>query len=74
MEPIKIAVDDIYVLEKILPTFSKENCKIESNIKHINRWMRYEYKYGSSWIDKWCLSRYIKRLNDLLKPYSIIVV
>ncbi len=74
MDTIKIAVDDIYLLEKILPTFSKDNRKIQTNIKHINRWMRYDYKYGSSWIDKLCLERYIKRLNDLLKPYSIIVV
>lgn len=74
MDPVKITVDDICVLEKILPSFDTNNRKIEKNIKQINRWMRYDYKYGSSWLDKWWLMRSVKRLNNLLKPYCIIVV
>lgn len=73
MENIVIPLDDIHVLEKILPSLVNQKAEIERNINNINRLMRYDYKYGSSWLDKWCLQRNIKKLNTLLKPFYIVV-
>lgn len=48
--------------------------KIKKYISKIEKRDLEEYKYGSSWIDKWFMRRDISKINSLLKPFSIIVV
>jgi hypothetical protein len=48
--------------------------KIKKYISKIEKRDTEDYKYGSSWIDKWCMNRDIAKINRLLKPFSIVVV
>lgn len=69
--------------------FVNKNCNIDLNniilklpptdkrvTRCINRLVSYnnnDYKYGNSWIDKWIRNYNIRKINILLKRYSIIV-
>jgi hypothetical protein len=48
--------------------------KIKKYISKIEKRNIEEYKYGSSWIDRWFMRRDISKINSLLKPFSIVVV
>lgn len=48
--------------------------KIKKYINKIEKRDIEEYKYGSSWIDRWFMRRDISKINSLLKPFSIVVV
>lgn len=52
----------------------KTYAKIKKYIGKIEKRDVEEYKYGSSWIDKWFMRRDISKINSLLKPFSIVVV
>lgn len=44
---------------------------------YINRLISYnnnDYKYGNSWLDNWIRNYNIRKLNVLLKRYSIMVI
>lgn len=45
--------------------------------RYINRLVSYndnDYKYGNSWLDNWIRNYNIRKLNVLLKRYSIMVI
>lgn len=48
--------------------------KIKKYLDKIEKRDMEDYKYGSSWIDKWCMNRDIAKINRLLKQFSIVVV
>jgi|688.fasta_scaffold00680_23 hypothetical protein len=52
----------------------KTYAKIKKYISKIEKRDIEEYKYGSSWIDKWFMRLDISKINSLLKPFSIVVV
>jgi hypothetical protein len=52
----------------------KTYVKIKKYINKIEKRDIEDYKYGSSWIDKWFMNRDIAKINSILKPFSIVVV
>ena len=48
--------------------------KIKKYLTRIEKRDIEDYKYGSSWIDQWFMSRDIAKINRILRPFSIVVV
>lgn len=53
---------------------NKISTKIKKYLTRIGKRDIEDYKYGSNWIDKWCINRDIAKINRILKPFSIVVV
>ena len=72
--------ENIVSIQSILPKklmFDTSDTDIEflqKKINELNKWYRYDYKYGSGWFDYWYLSRLVKSMNVVLLKYSIEIV
>lgn len=67
LQELENIVSKIDIDTKIYDQIKKYLVKIEKRDME-------DYKYGSSWLDKWCMNRDIAKINRLLKQFCIVVV
>lgn len=73
----RLDISNLFILEDF--SFSKsssiERTKIKKHVKKINQFIIEEYKHGggANCIELWFLKKRLKRLNQLLENYNILI-
>jgi len=72
-----IIKEDIKKVGKLLNKIDideKKIIKIGKLVKKIDKMNKDNCKYGSIWIDDWFMKMNIKKINNILKEYDIIII
>lgn len=67
-------INEVNTIVNKIEMDEKKLLKIKDLVKKIENINSDNYKYGSGWIDEWFLKNNIKKINNILSEYYIVVV
>lgn len=67
-------INEVNTIVNKIEMDEKKLLKIKDLVKKIEKINSDNYKYGIGWIDEWCMKNNIKKINNILGEYYIVVV